>query len=125
MNTADTNGSLPNAAEHLLDGLENSWREYRKQLKRCRAELSNEAVHDLRVAARKMIAIIRLLNFMRPRPRLQKIIRTLKKQLDDFDDLRDTQVILAELSETVQELPELQAFQKQQRSQEDKMFRSV
>ena len=84
---------------------------YRTELKRCRAEFSNEAVHDLRVAARRMLALIRLLNSISPRPGLQKLSRAFKDQLDQFDDLRDTQVMLAEISETLQELPQLQEFQ--------------
>src|SRR5689334_13967508 len=117
--------SQPNADQLLLDRLEKNWREYRSELKRCREEFSNETVHDLRVASRRLVAILRLLHSIAPRPRLQKTIRILKEQLDELDDLRDTQVILAEISETIQELPELQAFQKRQQRQEDKLLRDV
>lgn len=95
----------------LLEALDQRWKNYRTELKRCRSEFSNEAVHDLRTAARRMLAFIRLLNSISPRPRLQKLNRAFKDQLDEFDDLRDTQVILAEISETLQELPQLQEFQ--------------
>ena len=95
----------------LLEALDKRWKKYRAELKRCRAEFSNEAVHDLRVAARRMLALVQLLNSIAPRPRLQKLNRAFKDQLDEFDDLRDTQVILAEISETIQELPQLQKFQ--------------
>jgi CHAD domain-containing protein len=79
----------------LIEALEERWKNYRAELKRCRVEFSNEAVHDLRSAARRMAAFIRLLNSISPRPRLQKLHRAFKDQLDEFDDLRDTQVILA------------------------------
>lgn len=125
MDITDTPTSKSNAGQLLLEALENSWRKYLKELKRCRDEFSNEAVHDLRVATRRMMAVFQLLNSIAPRPRLQKVIRLLKEQLNEFDDLRDTQVILAEISETIQELPELQLFQKRQRRQENKLFRSV
>jgi len=95
----------------LLEALDKRWKKYRAELKRCRAEFSNEAVHDLRIAARRMLALIQLLNSISPRPRLQKLNRAFKDQLNEFDDLRDTQVILAEISETIQELPQLQKFQ--------------
>jgi len=95
----------------LLAALDQRWKKYRAELKRCRAEFSNEAVHDLRVAARRMLALVQLLNSIAARPRLQKLNRAFKDQLNEFDDLRDTQVILAELSETIQELPQLQKFQ--------------
>ncbi len=97
--------------QFLLEALDQRWKNYRAELKRCRMEFSNEAVHDLRSAARRMLAIIRLLNSISPRPRLEKLNRAFKDQLDEFDDLRDTQVILAEISETIQELPQLQVFQ--------------
>jgi CHAD domain-containing protein len=95
----------------LLEALDKRWKDYRAELKHCREEFSNEAVHDLRVASRRMLAFIRLLNSISPRPRLQKLSRAFKDQLDEFDDLRDTQVVLAEISETLQELPQLQNFQ--------------
>lgn len=109
----------------LLNELEKAWRTYRSELKHCRDEFSNEAVHDLRVTARRLAALLRLLHSLAPRPRLQKTIRILKEQLDELDDLRDTQVILAEISEAIQDLPGLAAFQKRQRRQEDKLLRDV
>ena len=95
----------------LLAALDKRWKNYRAELKRCRAEFSNEAVHDLRVAARRMLALVQLLNSIAARPRLQKLNRAFKDQLNQFDDLRDTQVMLAEISETIKELPQLQKFQ--------------
>lgn len=95
----------------LLEALENRWKTYLAELKRCRAEFSNEAVHDLRVALRRLLSLVQLLNSVEPRPRLRKLSRALKTQLDEFDELRDTQVMLAEISETIQELPGLEPLQ--------------
>jgi len=105
------NSSMLDVNQLLLQALDQRWKNYRAELKRCRAEFSNEAVHDLRSAARRMLAFIRLLNSVSPRPGLQKLNRAFKDQLDEFNDLRDTQVILAEISETIQERPQLQEFQ--------------
>jgi CHAD domain-containing protein len=113
------------AGQLLLEALEKRWKTYRTELKRCRTEFSNEAVHDLRVATRRLLAVIELLNTISPRPRLQKLPRALKDQLDEFDDLRDTQVMLAELSEVVQELPQLHDFQKHLQFMEAKMLRNL
>ena len=115
----------PDTNRLLLEALENRWKNYRVELKRCRVEFSDEAVHDLRVATRRMLALVQLLNSISPRPRLRKLKRTFKDQLDEFDDLRDTQVILAELSEILQELPQLQDFQKHLRSSEERMLRTL
>jgi len=105
------NSSTPLINQFLLDALDERWKNYRAELKRCRTEFSNEAVHDLRSSARRMLAFIQVMNAISPRPRLQKLNRAFKDQLDDFDQLRDTQVILADVSETLQELPQLQEFE--------------
>ncbi|MFT3890835.1 MAG: CHAD domain-containing protein [Anaerolineales bacterium] len=117
--------SSPDAGKLLLVALEERWEKYRTELKRCRDEFSNEAVHDLRVAARRMLALIKLLNSIDPHPRLKKLSRAFKDQLDEFDELRDTQVILAELSEIMQELPQLQDFQKYLQSSEERLLREL
>ena len=101
----------PLANQLLLDAFDKRWKNYRSELKRCRGEFSNEAVHDVRIAARRLLSLIQLLNSISPRPRLQKLSRSFKDQLNEFDDLRDTQVILAEFSETIQELPQLHRVQ--------------
>lgn len=120
-----TEPSRPNPRQLLLDGLENRWGSYRAELERCHAEFSNEAVHDLRVATRRMVAFIQLLNSISPRPHLRKLVRAFKDQLDEFDELRDTQVMLAELAEIFQELPQLQAFQEYLQSAERRLLRSL
>ncbi|HKY55950.1 MAG TPA: CHAD domain-containing protein [Anaerolineales bacterium] len=123
MNT--NNASTLTVNQLLLEALEKRWKNYRAQLKRCRVEFSNEAVHDLRIAARRMLALIQLLNSLSPRPRLQKLARAFKDQLDEFDDLRDTQVILAEISETLNELPQLQKFQYHLQAAEEDLLKAL
>jgi len=125
MITPLTEESKPDPNQLLLEALEQRWKNYRAELKRCRAEFSNEAVHDLRVATRRMLALIQLLNSIAPRPRLQKLIRAFKDQLDEFDDLRDTQVMLAEISEIIHELPQLQDFQKHLQFAEERLLRTL
>jgi CHAD domain-containing protein len=112
MITAETKDNSSNflVNQFLLEALDQRWKNYRAELKRCRTEFSNEAVHDLRASARRMLAFIQLLNYLSPRPRLQKLNRAFKEQIGEFDELRDTQVILAEISETLQELPQLGEF---------------
>lgn len=123
MNTPTLEDPVLASRKILLEALETRWKHYRVELKRCRSEFSNEAVHDLRVSTRRMLALIQMLNSISPRPRLEKLSRAFKGQLDEFDDLRDTQVILAELSEILQEFPQLQDFQKHLRFAEEKMLR--
>lgn len=101
------------------------WRTYRRKLKGCQTEPTEEAVHDLRVATRRLLALIDLLRAIIPNPRLQKLRRTLEEQLDDMDDLRDTQVMLVETSESLDELPELEPFQKYLNKRERRLLHST
>lgn len=116
-------GTAREAKQLLSDALEKRWKKYRSEFKRCRAEFSNEVVHDLRIAARRMLAVLQLLNAAAPHPRLQKLSRTFKNQLDEFDDLRDTQVMLAEISESVRDLPQLQKLQQHLQESETDLLR--
>ena len=125
MTTSLIEETKPDTSQLLLEALEQRWKNYRAELKRCRVEFSNEAVHDLRVATRRILALIQLLNSISPRPRLLKLTRAFKDQLDEFDDLRDTQVILAEISEVVHELPQLHEFQKHLQFTEEKLLRNL
>lgn len=101
------------------------WRTYRSELKRCQTEPTEEAVHDLRVATRRLLALIDLLQDIHPNSRLLKLRRTLKERLDDLNDLRDTQVMLVETSESLDELPEIEPFQKYLNKREKRLLRST
>ena len=125
MSTLITDSPKLSAGPLLLDALEKNWKQYLVELKRCKREFSNEAVHDLRTATRRVMTVIQLQNSITPRPRLEKIIRAFENQLGELDDLRDTQVILAEISETIHELPGLQGFQIHQQAVEKKILRTL
>jgi CHAD domain-containing protein len=101
------------------------WQTYRSELKHCQIDPTEEAVHDLRVATRRLLALIDLLRDITSNPHLQKLRRALKKQLDNLDDLRDTQVMLVETSESLGELPELEPFQKYLNKREKRLLRAT
>lgn len=101
------------------------WQTYRSELKRCQAELTEEAVHDLRVATRRLLALIDLLRTITPHPRLQKLRRTLKNQLNEFNELRDTQVMQVEVSAAMETFPELKPFQEFLDKREQRLMRST
>jgi CHAD domain-containing protein len=109
----------------LLQALARRWDEYRSEVKNCRSEFTEDAVHDLRVATRRILALIQLLNSVSPRSQLKKMARAFKKQLDEFDDLRDTQVMLGELSAILPELPQLEEFELYLRSHEEQMLQDM
>lgn len=116
---------MTEAKQLLLDALETRWKKFRAELKTCRADFSEEAVHDLRVATRRLLALFDLYRSILNHIRIQKIRRALKEQLDDLDDLRDTQVMLADISEFIQDLPSLQIFQERLQKNEKKHLRKT
>lgn len=110
------------AQELLLTALNQRTETYLAERKRCKVEFSDEAVHDLRVAARRLLALIDLLRVIEPHPYLQKLRRAFKDKLDSLDEVRDTQVMLAEISETLASLPELAPLQKFLRKREKRLL---
>jgi CHAD domain-containing protein len=94
----------------LEQALDKRWQVYAAQLETCRLQASKEAVHDLRVAMRRLLAVIDLFRALQPGPTLQKIRKRIKEQLDHLDELRDTQVILADLINQQEQLPESRSF---------------
>lgn len=118
--------SIPvDASQLLLVSLDKRWDDYNSELERCRNEFSNEAVRSLRIAARRMLAILQLIRVLHPHLRLRKLHCIFKDQLDGFDDLRNTQVMLAEISETVQEIPAFQPFQEYLQKNEERSLRTA
>ena len=109
----------------LLDSLNTRWDKYKAELKTCRQEFSEAAVHDFRVAARRLLASLDLLRAVIRDPRIQKTRRILKEQLDDLDDLRNIQALLADISETIHETPVLQPYQEYLQHKEKKLLRAA
>ncbi len=85
-------------------------RTLRMQARRCRKQFSEEAVHDLRVAMRRLMALIDYLAFFSRPPALRQLRKHIKAHLDAFDALRDTQVMLLETSQRLADLAEIEPF---------------
>ena len=109
----------------LLEALDARWGKFRQELKTCHKEFSEEAIHDLRVATRRLLALFDLLRSITPHKRIQKIRRELKDQLDDLDHLRDVQVLLVDASEFINEIPGLKSIQEHWQQEEKKLMRQT
>lgn len=103
---------------HALDSL---WEKYQKRLADCQHAAGEEAVHKLRIGTRRLLSLIELLQALTPQPALRKLRKALKAQLDGFDQLRDTQVMLLEISGALEALPELAPFQQHLRLTEQRL----
>jgi CHAD domain-containing protein len=98
-------------AATFLEAFDQQWDRYRKQFKAARRELSGDSVHDLRVAARRLLALIDILGSLDTHPHVKELHRFLKKQLDQLDELRDAQVMLEEAAQRLHTLPQLSMFE--------------
>jgi len=96
--------------KHLGDSLNPQWRRYRKRLKRCQKRFSNDAVHDVRVETRRLLSTLELLGAFIPEPDIKKVRRALKRHLDIFDQLRDTQVQLGYVGRMAGAFPDVREF---------------
>jgi CHAD domain-containing protein len=76
----------------LAKTLQSRWESYCEQLGHCQRKFSEEAVHELRVATRRLLAELHLLSFIVPSAELQNVRRILKRRLSALGDLRDVQV---------------------------------
>lgn len=76
--------------DFLNDSFKSQWRKYRKEFKRCQKGFSDESVHDVRIAIRRLLASLGLLRSLLPPEHIEPAHRALKKRLKTFARLRDT-----------------------------------
>jgi CHAD domain-containing protein len=96
--------------EILLEAFDARWKKYRKELRRCRNQCSEESVHDLRVATRRLVSWIDVIQLTMPDKRLRKIRQVLKKQFDTLSPLRDIQVQILSVNAMLSRYPQLEPF---------------
>lgn len=109
----------------LLTAFDKLWQKYCKRLKLCQQDASVDAVHDFRICCRRLLASIELLQALAPQNALAKLHKQLKSQLDEFDELRDTQVILLEVSANSDKLTERASFQRYLQLNEQRLLAKV
>lgn len=101
------------------------WKGYRKGLKQCQAELTEEAIHDARVEARRLLSSVELLAGFIPAALVKRLERGIKRQLDVFGGLRDTQVQLRLAAEMRQSFPAARPFCAYLRRREERLIKST
>lgn len=109
----------------LSGALDELWCKYRKRLNTCRQDVSEDNVHELRISTRRLLALIELLRTLHPQATLGKLRKTLKHQLDGFDELRDTQVMLLEIANGMLALPDLAPFLSYLQQREQQLFQET
>jgi len=111
--------------KHLADSLETQWRRYRRRLQRCQERFSEEAVHDSRVETRRLLATVDLSGAFLPDDDLRKARRALKRHLNTFNQLRDTQVQLVYVERMTRAFPAARAFRNWLRKRESVFARQT
>lgn len=96
------------ADELLLNALGARWKVFLAQLARCRRRCLEPAVHDLRVATRRLIAAVDLLVSVSPSSESDKARQQLKRLLKSMGPLRDTQVQILSLQKLTGRFPDLE-----------------
>ncbi len=118
-------GTLINVPQLLMDLIDQNWVKYKSECELCRYEFSSDAIRAVRIATRRMLALVQLLDRLNLGANLRNIRCALKDQLDGFDSLRDTQVVLTEISGTIQEIPDLLSFQEFLQKTEKRLLRTI
>lgn len=99
--------------------------EYRLQWLRCRQSPDEEAVHDLRVAIRRLLALVDLLRSRAFGLRAGKLRRSLKRQLAGLSELRDNQVMQARVQSLLPQWPAGMPLLLALREQEHRLLRQA
>lgn len=109
----------------LLKALDVRWRKLRKEWDRTRLKYSEDAVHDLRVASRRLIAVLETLQDVRDDKQIRDCRRRVKKLLDGLSPLRDLHVQRSNVSTLAQRFPQLESFEKSLADKEDRTAKKV
>ncbi len=114
-------GFALDAPGQLAKGFKRLSRAYQRQLRQCRRRPSETPVHDLRVEARRLIALLDLLSPLMPPAPAARAHSELKCHLDCFDDLRDTQVQLRAVKSFCEHFPAAREFRRFLKKKERKL----
>jgi CHAD domain-containing protein len=109
----------------LAEALEQRHQVFKEQLAHVRRRPAEPAVHDLRVATRRLIAAIDLVTKIVRAPHLAKKRKTLRNFLKDFNTLRDKHIQVMALGELRPAYPAAGVVLRGLRLQERELLRSA
>lgn len=116
---------MRNIGTILIRSLEQRWQKYLRELRGCKRNTSEKAVHDLRVATRRLISTLTLIELVHPDKRVARIRKRPKRLFDALSPLRDTQVQLLAIEPQVKEFPDLATLVTILRVRERTLMRSL
>ena len=83
------------------------WEAYSGRLQECQDQCSEVSIHELRVATRRMLSQLALVDRVQPNESLRSARRTLKRRLKALGELRDLHVLTSFLGRQSSRYPEL------------------
>jgi CHAD domain-containing protein len=83
---------------------------YQDCFKLCQKDFSRQSVHDLRVATRRLLTLMEIVETLFLGMKGRKLRRELKRQLDCLDELMDTQVQIAFVQQEMAQVEGISAF---------------
>ncbi len=117
--------SPPSVGPFLADTLRRRWELYRKQLRVCKRHFSERTVHDLRVASRRLIAQLVMLECVGLGRTCERARRVLKRRLRALGELRDVHVQRLFFEQQVTRFPEIALLHDYLRRREKKLERAA
>ena len=110
----------------ILCTLKSGWAKYRRQLTRSQRRLSVDALHDLRVQTRRLLACLEVFSPVAGGLAKSATVRTaLDKRLSALGPLRDAQVHLEEFDQARKAHPEIQPLHQGLRRRERRLLKAV
>ena len=94
----------------LVAALDGRWENFLAELRRNRRRCTEPSIHDLRVAARRMIAALDAVGAVLPGGAPRDVRRKLKRLLKGFNELRDLHIQLMHFQTLRPKFPVLQPF---------------
>jgi CHAD domain-containing protein len=135
--TATTPRSLPVAptsvgravsvspAHFLAISLGNRWRTYADQHRKLQQSFAVQPVHELRVASRRLIAKLELLDAVIPSSSIEKARRALKRRIRSLSELRDIHVQRLWIERELPAFPEVILLRDVLERKERRLLRTV
>ncbi len=94
----------PGVSPHpLIEILEKRWNRFRKELKKAQKSYSERSVHDVRVASRRLLSALDVIESWTQVKKIKTARKELKQILKTFSSVRDAhvqQIVLRDLART-------------------------
>ena len=94
----------------LLRALKKRSKRYQRELRHCQRGFSEQAIHQSRIATRRLLSSLELVGGLVTGRHLEEAEQVLKQHLESLEDLRDTQVQLITVGKMLRIFPAARPF---------------